>query len=132
MKIYAIIVGSLATILIFIFLGMITVLIPNNFFTRMSPVHVYDYVFLVLTSLLIGIYFGLWYYKKKTRTQCEYAAVGGLLSGVFSFGCAICNQLLVFLLGVTGVVTYFMPFQPFLGMMSVGMLSYGIYKQVRL
>ncbi len=129
LKTRSILIGSIAAFSVFVAFGIITVLIPNDIFIRMTPVYFYDYIFLVMTSILSGAYIGLWYYTKKTQTKCNYAATGGAVGGFFSFGCAICNKLLIFLLGVTGVVAYFMPIQPILGVASVTLLAYAVYVQ---
>ena len=125
----SIIIGSLATLAIFAAFGTVTVLLPNELFIRMTPVYAYDYIFLVLTSLLSGAYIGLWYYNKKAQTKCNYAAAGGAAGVFLSFGCAICNKLLILLLGVKGVAAYFMPLQPALGVASVALLAYAVYTQ---
>ncbi|MBI2232614.1 MAG: hypothetical protein HYU56_01735 [Candidatus Aenigmarchaeota archaeon] len=122
-------IGSLAALAIFSAFGIITALVPNELFIRMTPVYFYDYIFLILTSVLSGAYIGLWYYAKKTRTSCNYAATGGAVGGFFSFGCAICNKLLILLLGLSGVAAYFMPIQPVLGAISIALLTYAVYMQ---
>lgn len=131
----SIIIGSLITLLVFLVFGIVTVLIKNPYFIRMTPVHWYDYAFLILTALLTGIYASLYYYNKSNKEfinkKCNYTAAGGVIGGLFSFGCAICNKLLVFLLGLSGVIAYFMPFQPILGVISIAVLSYAIYMQLR-
>ncbi len=101
LKMRSIIAGSTAALAIFVAFGMITVLLPNDIFIRMTPVYFYDYIFLVTTALFSGAYLGLWYYTKKTRTKYNYAATGGAVGGFFSFGCAICNKLLVLLMPFT-------------------------------
>ena len=130
-KSYAI--GILVALIVFIIFGVINVLIKNKFFIRMTPVHWYDYLFLTLTAVLSGAYTGLWYYNKKSNKsisdKCNYAAAGGVVGGLFSFGCAICNKLLIFLLGLSGVMTYFMPLQPILGIASISVLGYAVYIQ---
>ena len=132
----SIIIGSAAAFLVFLTFGVVTVLIKNPFFIRMTPVYWYDYVFLVLTSLLSGAYIGLWYYNKnnakKINSKCDYTAASGSVGGFFSFSCAICNKLLIWLLGLSWVVTYFMPFQPILGAISIGLLSYAVFAQLRI
>lgn len=125
------VVGSAAALAIFAAFGIITVLLPNDTFIRMTPVYFYDYVFLVMTALFSGAYLGLWYYTKKTQMKCNYAATGGTVGGFFSFGCAICNKLLILLLGLSGVVAYFMPIQPLLGVISLILLIYAVYMQFK-
>lgn len=114
---------------VFIGLGFLTVLISNQFFIRMTPIEYYDYIFLFFTAALSGAYIGLKYYSKKTLRKCNTAAAAGFFGGLLSFGCAICNKLLIILLGLTGVVTYFMPIQPVLGILSVILLAYAVYMQ---
>lgn len=131
LKIKSLVVGITTALIIFLVFGIVTVLISNRFFIRMTPVHWYDYAFLISTSLLSGVYAGLWYYKKNNNisinNKCNYTAGGGIVTGLFSFGCAICNKLLVFLLGLSGVMSYFMPIQPILGVLSIGLLSFAVY-----
>ena len=115
-------------IILFIVFGLITALIKNHFFMRMSPARWYDYFFLITTSLLTGIYISLWYNNNQKNNSCDYAAMGGTLSGMFSFGCALCNQLLVYVLGFYGVVAYFTPIQPILGVVGISILSYAVLK----
>ena len=135
LKLKSAIIGILMALIIFFIFGILTVLIKNAFFIRMTPVYWYDYVFLVLTSILSGAYIGLWYYNKNNQkninSKCNYAATGGAVGGFFSFGCAICNKLLIWILGLSGVIAYFMPFQPVLGVISVTLLSYTVYLQLR-
>ncbi|MBI2670425.1 hypothetical protein HYX18_00380 [Candidatus Woesearchaeota archaeon] len=129
LKARSIIIGIMTALAIFVFLGMISVLVPNPFFKRMTQIYFYDYIFLVLTSLLLGAYIGLWYYKKNSSSMCNYAAAGEATGGFFSFGCAICNKLLIWVLGLSGVVSYFMPIQPILGVISILLLAYVVYLQ---
>jgi hypothetical protein len=133
-KIHALIIGSLAALILFVVLGMVSVLIKNPFFVRMTPIHFYDYLFLILTSMLSGAYIGLWHYAKNrenVNSKCDYAAGSGAIGGFFSFSCAICNKLLIWLIGLSGVVAYFMPIQPLLGVISVGLLAYALYVQIK-
>lgn len=127
----AIIIGSVAAVAIAGVFGIWTVLIPNTFFTRMTPIHWYDYLFLAFTAILGGASIGFWYYGRGISRRCTAANASGMVGGVFSFGCAICNKLLLVLLGVSGVMTYFMPLQPYLGVVSVGLLSVGVYGQYK-
>ena len=110
LKLKSVIIGILAALIIFFVFGIITVLIKNPFFVRMTPVYWYDYVFLVLTAVLSGAYIGLWHYNKTNQkninSKCDYAATGGAVGGFFSFGCAICNKLLIWILGLSGVIAY--------------------------
>ena len=65
-KVESIGVGIFVGLIIFLIFGLLTVLIPNNLFIRMTPIYFYDYILLVTISLLIALYVGMWYYIKKT------------------------------------------------------------------
>lgn len=130
-KVAAFFIGSLAATLAFLLFGAITVLIPNRLFIRMTPVYLYDYAFLILTSMLIGAYVGVWHYYRRTTLKCAYSAAGGTVGGLFSFGCALCNKLLIAILGLSGVVSYFLPLQPLLGLLSIALLSFALYMQIK-
>jgi len=121
-------IGIIVSIAAFSFFGIITAMIKNAFFIRMTPVNFWDWVILAITSVLIGVYVGLYYYKKKQQsTKAVCAATSGGILGFLTFGCAICNKILIAILGFVGVTTYFMPIQPYFGLVSVGLLGYGIY-----
>ena len=122
-------VGIFSGLSIFVIFAAVSVLIETRLFQRMTPVYFYDYIFLLLTSILSGTFIGLWYYTKKTSRKCSAAATGGALGGFLSFGCTICNKLIVLAIGVTGALTYFAPIQPILGIVSIILLSWAVYMQ---
>ncbi len=100
-------------------IGLPTDVIPNPWFTRMTPVAPYDYAFLVLSSLLTGAVFATGSsFDRQNGTR--FGATGGVL-GWLAIGCPTCNKLIVGLLGFSGAVTYFGPVQPILGALSVGL-----------
>ncbi|HLD18616.1 MAG TPA: hypothetical protein VJB90_01240 [Candidatus Nanoarchaeia archaeon] len=99
----------------------------------MTPAGWLEQLSLALTSALIGIYAGLTYYKKQTKPSiaCNSLVTGGGVAGFLTFGCSLCNKILVFLIGITGVLTYFDPIRPFLGFLSIGLLSTAIIMKIR-
>lgn len=111
--------------------GIVAALIPNKFFTRMTPVTWYEYLIWILTSVLLGAYIALYHYTKSTSRSCNYKASGGGIAGFLTFGCSICNKVLVFLLGVSGVLAYFEPIRPFLGIVGVTLLATAVTKKTR-
>ncbi len=114
----------------FIVLGIVTVLIPNKFFVRMAQINYLDYIFLVLTSILLGTYVSFYRYQKKhSNKTCTAAAYGGGIFGFLGFGCVVCNKLLVLLLGVAGALTYVEPYRPFIGSVGIGLMSYAVYNK---
>jgi len=122
--------ASLYSILFFVLFGTVTILIPNKFFARMTPVTALDYVFLIFTSLLLGTYVSFHQYQKKYGSKkCGIAATSGGVFGFLGFGCAVCNKILVLLLGFAGVLMYIEPYRPQIGLVGVGLLGYAVYSK---
>ncbi len=128
-KLNAIFIAVVVSFSVYLVFGAVTSIIKNPFFTRMTPVGWLEYAALALTSILLGIYIGLSYYIKATKKDkvCNASATTGGVFGFLTFGCSICNKILVFFLGVTGVLTYFEPIRPLLGIASIGFLVFAIY-----
>lgn len=131
-KIKYITLGAILFSAFFLLFGIPTALIPTPFYTRMIEIKIIDYVFLSLTSVLLAIYITLAIAKrKKVERSKGYLAFSGSLFGIFSFGCPICNVILVTVFGTTAIFTYFEPYRSWLGYVSVIMLSLAIYYQVQ-
>ena len=131
-KAKSIIVGLFAGVVFLFVLGIPTDVIPNNFFTRMTPVYFFDYFFLVTNSLLLGGYVGLHFYEKHEQSKkADIAAVGGGILNIFVIGCPICNALIVSLLGTSVALNYFAPLQPLLGAISTVIISSAIYFKIK-
>ena len=115
----------------FLLFGGITAVVPNSWFTRMIPTTLLDWFFLVLSSLLIGAYISVHFYKKKTAKTCNATMAAGGAGSFFAFACPICNKLLVALFGTTLLMTYFEPYRPVLGFVSNGLLAGALYWRIR-
>lgn len=125
------IIGILSSILLFFIFGIPTDLIPNPWFVRMIGKSVLDYFFLVTSSILLGGYIGIYFYKKKVSNKCEVATYSGGIGSIFAFGCPICNKLLVLLFGTTALLAYFEPYRAYLGFLSIGLLGGAIYFKLK-
>jgi len=122
--------GIAWSILLFIIFGIVTVLIPNRYFIRMTSVTALDYAFLLLTSVLTGFYISLHSFQKKHNDlACDAAAAGGWLGGFLGFGCPICNKILVLVLGVAGVLTFIEPYRPLIGLTGVIFMGLALYSK---
>lgn len=125
----SVLVGLGVSIVAFLVMGIPTALVRTPFFFRMTPTGPLDYLFLTLTSLLVGAFAALHFYGRQAAAthRGEYATVGGLLGGILAFGCPICNKILVALLGVSAVLTYIDPYRPLIGTLSVATMGAAVY-----
>ena len=130
-KVKCVLIGTVTAIAVFVVLGIPTALIPNNLFMRMTPVTVYDIVFLVLASAMLGLYASLHFYVKKEVGSDAYFASGGILASIFALSCPICNAVLVALFGATALLAYFEPFRPVLGLISIAILGIALFLKIK-
>jgi hypothetical protein len=101
-------------------IGIPTDVLPNPWFTRMTPVRTLDVLLWPLTSLAVGALAATFVLPSTRRGRPELgASAGGGLLSVFAVGCPVCNKLVVMALGFSGALTYFAPLQPILGVAAV-------------
>ena len=128
--------------------GVPTDVLPNPWFTRMTPVRALDLIVWPLSSIAIGGLVATYVPRPRNeRGQSELEAptmdlaegsarpggstlLGGLFS-VFAIGCPVCNKLVVLALGLTGALTYFAPLQPLLGAIAVALPLWALRRRLR-
>ena len=118
-NLYALVGGVVAALVI----GLPTVLIPNPVFGRSVPTRPIDYVFWIITIVLIAAIAASYAYPSACSTQEGKVTAGSVLS-FLAVGCPVCNKLALIALGASGAVTYFQPIQPFLGLIGIALLGY--------
>jgi len=124
-------IGASASILLFLLFGIPTDLVPNSYYARMIPASTRDYIFLGATSVMLGGYIGLQFYRKSGGARGDLAALGGGVTGLLAFGCPICNAILVSLVGTTALLTYYDPVRPAVGVLGIGLLGAALYLKLK-
>ncbi len=124
-------IGAVATALV---LGLPTDVIPNPVFGRPVPVTWWSYPVLAVSALLGGLLLAS-YVRDDPGTEpadqlSRVGTVGGLLS-FFAIGCPVCNKVVVLALGTSGALTWFEPVQPWLGVISLGLLAVAVRSRLR-
>jgi hypothetical protein len=122
--------GILSGLAFFLFSGTVTAVIPNSFFRRMTQVTTLDYLFLFVTSLLVGIFVALHFFHKGNRA-CTASAVSGGIGGFVSFSCTVCNKFLVLALGTAGVLAFVEPYRPLIGLLGIGLLGFSVALKIK-
>lgn len=122
----------LATVAAALFIGIPTDVLPNPWFTRMTPVRTLDIVLWPLTSVAVGALLATFFLPstQAVRHELSAGAGGGLLSAL-AVGCPVCNKLVVLALGFSGALTYFAPVQPVLGAAALGMTLVVLRRRLR-
>lgn len=110
--------------------GLVTVLIPNSWFSREIPPIWWNYPVWIVTSIFSGMLLA-GYLRSPGETAMEgtgpesqderngrWGFAGGLLAW-FAVGCPVCNKIAVLVLGYTGAITWFAPLQPWLAVAAM-------------
>lgn len=117
--------GAAVSIGLFLLFGIVTDLLPNPLYVRMVPRTLFDYTFLVLTSLFAGIYAAQ--QSTTNRPNGDRLAISSTIVGFLSFGCPICNVFLLALFSNSMLMTYLNPYRPILGVISVALFAGLLY-----
>jgi hypothetical protein len=126
----AVLAGSAAAVS----MGVPTGIVRTSFYTRMTPVTWWDYPVWVVSALLVGLTIATYVRSSGLQTDApdrSRRAAGATLLATFAVGCPICNKLVVALIGVSGALSYWAPLQPFLGVLSIGLLVTGLVVRLR-
>lgn len=126
----ATVAGAAAAVVI----GVPTGIIHTDFYTRMTPVTWWNYPIWALSAVLVGMTVATYMHGPEGTTDASPPArrtMGATMLSLFAVGCPICNKLVVGLIGVSGALSYWAPMQPFLGMLSVGLLMTGLSMRLR-
>ncbi len=122
-------VAALATVGSLLLLGVPTAVIPNPFFTRMTPTETFNVIVWLASAPLVGLLVATYVHApghSMPHPRDDAGAGRTTLGGVaafFAIGCPICNKLVVAALGVSGALSIFAPFQPLIGAASVALLA---------
>ncbi len=109
-----------ATLLSALATGIPTNLVPNPWFSRMTPIGPFDVVLWVALSVALGALLATYALPSCARKAAGLSGgTGGGLLTWFAIGCPVCNKLIFLALGSSGALTYFAPLQPVIGVAAL-------------
>lgn len=117
-------------------LGFVTVLIPNDVFSRDVPPVPWNYPVWIATSLLTGMLAATYVSAPGTGragstgsgaaasgadegVRSSRAGMAGTFVAWFAIGCPVCNKIALLAFGYSGALTYFAPVQPWLALVAM-------------
>lgn len=118
--------AALGAIPVALALGLPTDIVPNPWFTRMTPIYADQYVWWAGTSLLTGALLATYLRPRAGDGALPVGGLGGGILGYLAIGCPVCNKLVVGLIGFSGALDYFAPIQPILGVGSVLLAGFAL------
>lgn len=110
--------------------GLPTDLVPNPFYRRMTPILWWNYPVWAATAGLAGLVTATYVRRQPGRPVAGAAAGGGLLS-FLAVGCPVCNKVVVWLIGISGALSFFAPIQPYLGLAGLALLGVSLIVRLR-
>ena len=124
-------IGLITSLLFFFLVGIPTDIIRNNYFKRMVLATKLDFFFLVASSVLLGVYVAFFFFLRKKRIkQKNISGYIGAIGSPIAISCPTCILLLVWIFGITTLLTYLEPIRHYIGFFSIGILVFGIYKKI--
>lgn len=115
-------VATAAGLATWLVIAVVTAIIDNPLFIRMTPVRAQDYAIWLTSGVLMGLIAGT--FVRSAPARHEGKAISGALLSALAVGCPICNKAVVLLLGVSGALTIFGPAQIYIGVLSVVLLAW--------
>jgi hypothetical protein len=109
-----------------VLVGVPTGVVDTPLFTRMTPVHGWEYLVLAATVLLAAVWAWL-----PGRARGTAGVTGAGVLSALAIGCPVCNKLVVALLGVSGALGIWAPIQPALAVVSVIALGLAVWLRWR-
>ncbi|HEX6660066.1 MAG TPA: hypothetical protein VF065_18370 [Ilumatobacter sp.] len=119
--------GAMAASAAALVIAVPTRLVANPWFSRMTPTRPQDYVFLVVSSVLLGATLAV----GRHRTVSGARPLAGGVATYLAVGCPVCNKVVVMLLGTGGAMTWFAPLQPVIAAVGVLVLATALRSGVR-
>lgn len=119
-------------------IGIPTVLIPNPVFAREIPPVAWNYPVWIASSVLAGMLAATYVRAKGAPAPAtsddertgRLGTVGGVLAW-FAVGCPVCNKLALLVLGHSGAITWFAPFQPVLAVAALVLTAAALLVRLR-
>lgn len=118
------------SVLVALAIGIPTDVIPNPWFTRMTPVRTSDLVLLPLASISSGALLATYLGRGRTA-KLPKAGLGASGLGYLAIGCPVCNKIVVGLMGFSGALNVFGPLQPWIGGLAVLLALVGLRLRTR-
>jgi hypothetical protein len=117
----------------FLILSIPTAVMPNKFFVRMTPVYWFDYIFLVIDSMLIGMYYTVIYSSSSERVcNLEKKSIAAQTLSFLGLACPTCVKFLVLIFGTMFLLRFLEPIRPFISLAAFLWLAWLVYHKLKL
>jgi hypothetical protein len=118
--------------LVAVAIGVPTGVVPNPWFARMTEVAWWNWPVWAAVAALAGLVLAT-YVRRPDPDGGGGAGMGTVGGGVLGFlavGCPVCNKAVVALLGTAGAMQWWAPVQPLLGVASLALLGWVLWRRL--
>lgn len=128
--------AAVVTVVTAVVIAIPTDMLPNPWFTRAMDVTWWSYPVLAVTAILSGL-LAATYVSDPAITPVPESPRATRLGGIgvvgtfLAVGCPMCNKLVVLAIGVSGSMAWFAPVQPYLALVSLGLLVVALRVRLR-
>lgn len=112
-------------------IGVPTGIIGTPWYTRMTPVLWWNYPVWAVTAVVSGLILATYVRTDTHSARPSRVGMGGNVLSALAVGCPVCNKLVVLAVGASGALTLWAPLQPVLGVASVGLLGWALWRRLR-
>lgn len=132
--------AAVTAIVFIVVVAIPTDMIDTPLFSRDIAVTWWAWPSLVITSVLAGLLLATYVRQDLPDDDAsgddsnDRAAKGGWVAGLLTFfavGCPVCNKLVLVALGYAGAISWFAPVQPYLQLLAMGLLVWGLRVRLR-
>lgn len=119
-------------VVVYLAIGIPTDIVPNPVFGRPTvDVRWWDPLVLGASAVLMGLVVAIRPDDLGVEgAQTERGTLLGGIGSLLAVGCPTCNQVVVAALGTSGALSLFQPVQPWLGLASLGLLTWLLRRRV--
>lgn len=111
--------------------AVVTAMIDTPWFSREVPTTRWAWPSLIVASLLAAALVAISVPGRMSNEGTSRRGVMGSFGMFLAVGCPVCNKIVLLALGSAGAMTWFAPIQPWLGVASILLLAWALWRQLR-
>ncbi len=118
----------------FVLMGTIGETLPGASGGRATPVEWWNYITLVVSSVLIGLIIGTFTPRRQPKRSRLKGATGAGLSGAVgtvAMACPVCNPLAIPIFGAGGILSFLAPERGLIALLSLILLAVTLLLRLR-
>lgn len=122
--------GVLAAVGFVLVTAVVTAMIDTPWFSRDVPTTSWAWPSLVIAAVLAGALVAVSVPGQVANERSARRGIWGGFGMFLAVGCPVCNKIVLLALGSAGAMTWFAPIQPWLGVVSIAVLAWALWRRL--